>query len=277
MLDLGDIYPATVEVKNSAGALVNATTMTFTFTLPDATTTSPAPSNPSIGRYEHDLLTTQLGLHRFRAVATGPNAAWADVFTVHSLEAFAFVGLAEVKEHLNIPAADTSADEELRGFILSSCEVVEDIVGVVARRTFTQTLSGRGEPALLLSRRPVIAVTSVTVDGTAVTDYSVTPHGVLTRTTAYRAGRWPSGVDNIVVTYTAGRTSVPAGGLDGTKELIRINWRPQQGGNYSPFNQGRGDEHGQQARGAGEIRLGFFVPNTVMQRLQPSARGPHVA
>lgn len=275
MLDLGDIYPATVEVRNSAGVLVNAATMTFTFTLPDATTTSPAPSNPSTGRYEHDLLTTQLGLHRFRAVATGPNAAWADVFTVHSLEAFALVGLAEVKDHLNIPAADTSADEELRGFILSACDVVEDVVGVVARRSFTQTLSGRGERSLLLSRRPVISVTSVTVDGVALasTDYSVTPHGVLTRT----AGRWPSGVDNIVVVYVAGRSVVPAGVLDGTKELIRINWRPQQGGNYSPFNQGRGDDFGQQARGAGEIRLGFFVPNTVMQRWQPSARGPHVA
>lgn len=275
LLDLGDIYPATVEVRNAAGVLVNAASVTFTFTLPDQSTSSPAPANPSTGRYEHDLVTSQLGLHRFRAVSTAPASAFADVFNVHSLEAFAFVGLAEVKKHLNIPATITTYDEELRDFTLSACEVVEDIVGPVARRTFTQTFSGRGERTILLSRRPVMSVISVTVDGTAVTDFSVTPHGVLTRATAYSAGSWPSGVDNIVVQYVAGRTAASAAAIDGTNELIRINWRPQQGGNFGVFDVG-GDRAGG-APPAGEIRLGFFVPNTVMQRLQPSARGPHVA
>jgi hypothetical protein len=83
-------------------------------------------------------------------------------------------------------------------------------------------------------------------------------------------------VDNIVVTYVPGRTGAAWSVVDATKELIRINWRPQSGGNYSVFDQGRGDDFGQ-GQEPGQIRLGFFVPNTVMQRLQPSARGPHIA
>lgn len=281
MIDLGDTYTLTAEARDAAGTLANATTVALTITLPDGTAVTPSPANPPTvtGKYAHPFVTSMAGRHVARWVFTGavPDQAWTDTFEVAPQASLALVSLADVKTHLNIAADNTDHDDELRGFIASVTDVIEDVVGVVARRTFVETYSGRGERAILLRRRPVVSVTSVVESGTTVaaSDYSVTEAGVLTRASAYSAGRWASGVDNVTVTYVAGRPSTPPSVLDAAKELIRINWRPQQGGNYSVFNGGRADDFGQ--TGAGEVRLGFFVPNTVMQRLQPHSRGPHIA
>ncbi len=273
MIDLGDTVTLAAECRDAAGALANATTVALTVTLPDGTTATPPPTNPpgTTGRYTHPYVTTQSGRHTARWVLTGgvPTQAWTDVFDVAPANPIALVGLERIKNRLKIPLATTVHDEDLRALIASVTDVIEDIVGVVVRRSFTETYSGQGGSAILLRRRPVVSVTSVTVNGTLVNDYSVNPAGVLTR-----AGRWPAGADNITATYVAGRVAPSASVLDGAEDLIRINWRPQVGGNHSVFDGGRSDDS---AAGQGEIRLGFFVPNTVMQRLQPSARGPHIA
>lgn len=280
MLDLGDTATLTAPtVRDADGEPANADTVTLTVTLPDGTTDPQTVTNPpaTIGQYTHPYLIVQHGRHVVRWTFTGsvPDQAYADVFSAADSSWPALVGLIEVKEHLNYPASDTTDDEELRGFILSASEVVEDITGVTSRREFTETYSG-GERAILLRRRPVLGVSAVTVDGTVVDagDYTVSSSGIL----AHRFGRWPRGFRNVEVTYEAGRVAVSASVLDATKELIRINWRPQAGGNHPVFDGGRTDEFGApEFIGQGEVRLGFFVPNTVMQRLMPSARAPHVA
>lgn len=275
MYDVGDVYPAVFEVRDGSGNLTIASATTFTFTLPDGTATSPVtPANPTTGIYTYNFPITQAGLHRFRGVSTNPDTSSVDVFNVASAEWPAFVGLAEVKNHLNIPATTMTYDDELRAFILSACEVVESIVGPVARRTVTETHSG-GTSSIWLSSSQVLSVTAVTENGVSVAPSAYALSGNrLTRRADYWDIPWAAGSGNITVTYVAGRASVPWAVLDGTKELIRLNWRPQTGGSGSVFNQG-GDDSGQ--AGGGEIRLGFFIPNTVMQRLQPSALGPLVA
>lgn len=272
MWDLGDTVPLAVTVRDAAGDPANAASIALVVTLPDQTVDNLVVTNPpaQTGLYGYDYVPALVGMYRVAWAATSPIAAYRDVFHVTD-GGVSFIGLAEAKRHLNMPAATTTHDEELRDFIASACEVAEDIVGVVSRRTFTETYSGRGDRAILLRRRPVVSVVSVTVDGTVVTDWSVTEHGVLTRT----AGSWPRGVDNVVAVYVAGRAQVPAAVLDGTRELIRINWRPQQGGNFGVFNSSTSRPG--ESPPAGEVRLGFFIPNTVMQRFHPSARGPHVA
>lgn len=120
MYDIGDVYPATVTIRDVNGTPTPATGMTFTFALPDGTTITPSPSNPTTGVYTYDLPITQRGLHRFRAAATTPAAAYNDAFTAVDTTWPAFVGLGEVKQHLNIPTTTTTDDEELRGFILSA-------------------------------------------------------------------------------------------------------------------------------------------------------------
>lgn len=249
----------------------------LTVTKPDGTTDTPAVTNPPAvtGEYTHAYVPAQGGRHTWRLTFTGvvPDQAHGDVFHVWPSANTWILGLAEAKDHLNMAQTDTSQDEELRRAIAGVSAVVEDIVGIVARRTVVQTLSGRGTSALLLSRLPVISVTSIVEDAVtlAATDYTVTEHGVLTRLAASVRWRWPVGVNNIVVTHVAGRVVVADNILDGARELLRVNFRPQLGGNRSPF-----DTAGPPAE-PGQMRLGFFVPNAVMERLHGSARGPHIA
>jgi hypothetical protein len=279
MFDLGEPVPLGVDVTDAAGDLVDADTITLTVTLPDGTAVTPTVPNPptTTGKYQYDYVTVQAGLHRYRFATTTPTTAYADVFNVVSADWPAIVGLAETKKHLNIEPDDTSADEELRGFILSASAVVEDVVGAVARRTVVETCSG-GSGLVRLATVPVLSVDQVLADGTLVDpgDYSFAASGMV----VHRWGCWPTGLRNVEVTYTAGRLVVPPNLLDGVKELIRINWRPQEGGNYSPFDGGGEDDFGvsRATEGSlqGQIRLGFFVPNTVTERLMPQRRGPVV-
>jgi hypothetical protein len=276
--DLGDTVTIARTCRDAAGAAANATTVVLTVTLPDGTTATPAVANPpgTTGQYTVGYVPTQVGRYAWRMTFTGvvPDQAHSDVFHVWPAVNTWIVGLAEVKDTLNIDQANTSQDEELRRTIAGATAVVEDIVGVVARRSFTQTFSGRGTSTLLLSRRPVIPpMTTVVEDGVtlAASDYTVTEHGVLTRLAGGTRWRWPVGVDNIVATHNGGRAIVGDNILDGTRDLIRVNFRPQIGGNRSPFDNATDRAE------PGQMRLGFFVPNSVMERLHGSARGPHVA
>lgn len=279
MYDLGDTVTIARTCLNAAGVPANATTVTLAIIKPDGTVDTPTVTNPpaQTGLYTVGYVPVQAGRHTYRITFTGvvPDQAHIDLFHVWPSANAWIVGLAETKDQLNISQADTSQDEELRRAIAGASAVVEDIVGVVAQRSFVQTFSGRGTRALLLSRRPVISVTTVVEDALtlAATDYTVTEHGVLTRVASLAAWRWPVGVYNIVVTHTAGRVIVPDNILEGTRDLIRVNFRPQLGGNRSPFDT-VSDRPGSDP---GQMRLGFFVPNTVMERLHGSARGPHVA
>lgn len=277
MYDLGAVVPLGIDVRDGSGNLADAETVALTITLPSGTSATPTVANPptSTGRYAVDYVTTAPGRHVVRWTTENPATAYMDVFHV-AADWVAIVGLAETKRHLNIPADDTTMDEELRGFIASASLVVEDIVGVVARRVFTETDSG-GSRHIVLAHSPVLDIVEVTADGTVVDpgDYTSSPSGLLAR----RSGTWPGGLRNISITYMAGRTVVEANIIDATKELIRINWRPQVGGNYSAFDGGRGDDFSNAAVEAsmqGNLRLGFFVPNTVVQRLSPNQRGPVV-
>jgi hypothetical protein len=278
MLDLGDIYQVAVAIRDEGGTLVSPSTAVLTIALPDGTTDTPTvPLPPSeVGIIRVDYTTVQPGRHSWRLATTGPMTAHVDAFNVVSSDWAAIVGLSETKRHLRIPESDTVDDEELRGFILSASAVVEDIVGKVARRSVTETNNG-GDRHIVLDHSPVLDVVEVLVDGVLVDagDYTASPSGLLAR----RSGRWPAGHHNITATYVVGREVVPANVINGTLDLIRVNWRPQAGGNYSAFDGGSGDDFGSaglEASLQGNLRLGFFVPNTVVQRLQPDQRAPVV-
>ncbi|WFE45308.1 hypothetical protein [Verrucosispora sp. WMMD1129] len=278
MVDVGGTVRLQHTVRDAAGEPADPATATLQVRLPDGTVAEPPVTLPTDGSglLVHDFVATVPGRHVVTWSTTVPATAYADVVNAVDSEWSAIVGLAEVKRHLNIPATDTTDDEELRGFILSASAVVEDVVGVVARRTVTETASG-GSRHIILERPPVLEVAEVLADGQAVDagDYTWSPSGLLAR----RSGSWPSGLRNVEIMYVAGKTVVPHNIVDATLELIRINWRPQAGGNYSSFDGGRGDDFGNaglEASLQGNLRLGFFVPNTVIQRLQPDQRGPVV-
>jgi hypothetical protein len=86
--------------------------------------------------------------------------------------------------------------------------------------TVTDTIDGPGTPELLLSLRPANTITSVTVNGTALTNtnndaWTLDPDaGILTRGDGRgepdHAAAWPRGRRNIVVVYTGGNATIPA-------------------------------------------------------------------
>lgn len=83
---------------------------------------------------------------------------------------------------------DTDDDAVLLGMIArASSAIADETRRVFGIETVTETLDGTGTRLLGLSRAPIIAVSAVTEDGTAITDYSIedAEAGAL-----YRANGW---------------------------------------------------------------------------------------
>jgi hypothetical protein len=273
--DLGDVVPLGTTVEDAAGALANAGNMALTITLPDASTVTAATVAPtSTGTYAYDYATTQAGRHTARWVATGLNAgAYVDVFDVRAAMPPMLFSLAAAKAKLNIPAASTDDDEELREFIEATTQCVEYFVGALVRRTVTQVVSG-GRPAVVLHTTPVLTVTSVVglqssqeaVD-VAVLD-AAGDTGVVWRTDglAFPVGsyRW---------TYTVGRTAVPANVSLAAKLILQHMWRTQRAGRRGGL-PGGGDDYSVTEPIPG---LGYAVPNRALELLGADRLPPGMA
>lgn len=153
------------------------------------------------------------------------------------------VTVAEVKAELN--TTSTADDTELQGFIDAATSVVENITGPVASTAYTERHDG-GQPAIVLTRYPVITVDSITeydTQGTGTTlnqeplgtatytddGYRVDlPVGVLTRTAGGIVTRFAPGTANVVVSYHAGQSTVPAAVRMAALEFIRRWWTSSQ-------------------------------------------------
>lgn len=229
--DLGDQVPLAVTIEDADGNAVNAGAVTLTLTLPDGSTVTPLVTNPSTGNYAATYTPTLPGRHIVNWVATGANAAaFHDVFSV-SDAGIAVVSLAEAKRHLNITS--TSSDEELRRMIEVAAVVGEHYTGrVFGRRVVTERMSG-GFAQIVLSKVPVISVTSVTENGATMpaSSYLLTSGtgGVLTRLSSNIFHQWKPGAYNIEVSYVAGYAQQPAPDRQGCLELLRHMWETQRG------------------------------------------------
>lgn len=233
IVDLGETFSSDMfEVRDSAGALANAGTVTATITLPDGTTTSPAVANPAIGKYTFDYLTVQAGLHRYLVHATGGVLGslvrrWSDSFDV--TDAVPLISVREALAHLRATGVITgSADlEQLRVLCLVATSSVErDLNRVLVRRTLTKQWTVGPQPVSL--RMPVASITSVTIDGGAAIDatgYRVDEHGLLWSRYGWGSGYWPG---MATVTYVAGDASPDPVARQAAKNLIQSMWQASQ-------------------------------------------------
>jgi uncharacterized phiE125 gp8 family phage protein len=168
------------------------------------------------------------------------------------------VSMRDVRDHLNITG--DSDDAELRSFVLAATAAIEARVGPMARRSVTEVHNG-GVSGILLRQPPALAVTSATENGVAVagSGYSLSPGGgVLTRVSGFSRSTWVSGFANVSVTYTAGRTSIPADLRQAVLELVRHLWATQRGTMNARRN---GDDFV-----AGQ---GYTMPNRVLELISP--------
>jgi hypothetical protein len=193
--------------------------------------------------------------------------------------------LADVKAGLNDFTGTTGNDAELQDFIDGMTEVVQYLVGPVIPTSFTEQHDG-GAPHVLLHHGPVLSVTSVdewdgrihytitqqdlnvatTFDGYGFTVNLET--GVLTRRSSGMQCRFAPGVQNIIVTYQAGRASVPPSIKRATVELVRINYQQTQQGGAPKYGQTSAYDDTVDATSV----MGYLVPNRVMEMLMAQKR-----
>ncbi len=85
----------------------------------------------------------------------------------------------------------------------ASAELEQLTSRIFVTRTVTDTLDGQGRPDLWLSRRPIVSVTSVTMDGALVDPGRYVVDATLGRL-RMPAGSWTVGIANLVAVYSAG-------------------------------------------------------------------------
>jgi hypothetical protein len=67
----GQIMSVIAQIKDRNGQLADASTVTITWTRPDATTTAPAVTHDATGIYHADVTLNQVGTWSYASVSTG--------------------------------------------------------------------------------------------------------------------------------------------------------------------------------------------------------------
>jgi hypothetical protein len=259
--DLGDLVPLSFQIRDTTGALANATTVTLNITQPDSTISGPFTlTSATTGVYNYDYLPVQVGRHVARCVATGANASsFSDAFDVAPADMGAVISLADAKGHLNIQS--TINDDELRLYLSAVTNLVEAQVGLVVPRTFTEVMGAFN--SIVLDHEPVISVTSMlTTAGVDLSGYFALNGEAgmlqLIPTTigypfAYRPYNFPGQpLDRlyyqgllpfyqgqpITVTYQAGRQVVPAGWQLAARMILNELWASRRGAMAMPARGG---------------------------------------
>jgi len=245
IVDLGETYSSDVfEVRDAAGVLAAAGTVTCDLTFPDATTAAPfAVPSIAVGRYAFDFTPVgpqiQAGTHPFTITATGGALGsllrkWTDSYDV-DLEAPLISTRAAIR-HLRGQDVIVGEEriEELRWLCSSTSAAVEGDLGrVLARRAVVERHDG-GRGAIVLRRSPVASVTSVVESGTTLTGGSgvawvldeVAPILYAGGTDSPR--QWTCGRQNVVVTYVAGYVDPPRVARSVALNVVAAMWQESQ-------------------------------------------------
>lgn len=254
MIEIGDPVTLSTTVYAVDGVTpADATLVVLTVTAPDQTASTPAVNHPGFGLYNGTLTVTQTGTYLVSWVATGTNAgAQSSSFEVES-SLYGIVSLEEVKARLNITR--TTDDDLLRTLILEASDLCESSEGTgkVWRRTVvTGEKANGGGGSITFLRRPVLSVTSMTIDGAAATvsDYDVESWRISSPYGTIGAGGRRQGV---TLNYIAGATSVPNGVRQGVIELVRHLYGTKRGGSNLP----------RQEEPDYTESLGYLIPNRV--------------
>ncbi len=269
--EVGQTITWGLKTYDSAGALGDVGTgPTATVTKPDGTTTSAVVTKTATGTYSATYTASAVGRWLCRWSGSGLNAGglpYTDLAIVGDYSRL-IIPLGEARAALNLPAGQVANDDEVRNVVAAATEVIEDIVGPVAGDTVTDTFSGRWRYALPLTRMAT-GITEVTEDGVTLdplVDYALDEHGMLHRGTSIGSMAWSgSGIANVVVEYTVGRTITPASVLEAARDLVRHLYGRQQSGR--PMLGSLADP------GMVTTPSGFAVPNAVLELCKPHRAG----
>jgi hypothetical protein len=239
VLCVGQVYETSITVRDLDTAPL---TVALTITKPDQTVVTPP---PVIGAWvqsgrdytaKYDYTLTVPGLHQFAWLTTGPGTAPPPNF-VNVRRYASIISLEDAKDHLNMSRDRTTDDSELTRFMMASTEVVEDKIGPVVPRAFTDQVEMAGYPArLVLPRRPVLQVQKVASvwAGGPVWDNVATPGLLAVEGVAglvYQPSMMPFWWGPWDVTSLYGRAEIAERWEQAAKEQLRHLWQTQRGSN----------------------------------------------
>lgn len=236
------------------------------------------PVADSTGQYHQDILAADLlqnGHYQWSAVAAGsvtdPAVGAFDVFDPFEVRV---ISQADAKEMLNIPAATTTYDTELDGWIASIEAGLERFTGgPVVNRTITERVEATsGYTVLCVRQRPLVSLQSVVNVGSGqplalddMTDLDVNAGTIRRRLGWPFFGPFYQYLPVFDVTYTAGwGTAVPAAFNSFARIVIQHLWETKRGPIAMPM--------------AGEQPVavpgfGFAIPNRAAELLNGSQDG----
>lgn len=213
----------------------------------------------SVGNYHYDFTPTTLsGVYQFAFIGSGANASTqrTDVFTVVPAASGALISLADAIEQLNkaatSPNPKSTDNSEILNYIASASQVVASVCGYTTPVQFSDftdvgwgSLTPTGAYAsgyvpIILNRLPILSVQSVVPQF-----YNAAPADISKIVIDAEAGVvWlPTTalfLGPCLVTYTAGRASMPPNVLQNLQNACRIIvqhlWETQRGpaGNPRP-------------------------------------------
>lgn len=274
--DLGDVVPLGITTFNDAsGDPEDAASVTLAITKPDGTAVTPAPTLTHVtgsGVWTYNYPTTAAGRHRYAFTVTGTATVSGGVdtgtFDVWPADPRFIVDPSEIREELSVRTGSTVDDDELRLYCAAATALVEEIAGTVLSATLVETHDG-GKRAVLLDERPT-AITSVVVNGVAATDYVADlASGIVYAGSQSSPSTFSSGRQNVVVTYTAGSSTVDANVVLAARIIIAHLYQVGQQG-----RRGRNSNDD-----VAVLSSGFAVPRRAVELLRNRAayRMPGIA
>lgn len=172
------------------------------------------------------------------------------------------VPLADVKRHLDMTT--TENDAELQAFIDAAEARLTYEVGPLTAASVTEKHDG-GRDRLLLHTYPIVTVDAVTINGAALDVTTLDVDGA----SGIVYGTFNGGRRGVIVSYTAGRTTLPADLRQAVLELVAHLWESQRGS--APAAGGFGDTD--------PPPTGTFpgLPYAVQKLIEPHRRAATVA
>lgn len=272
--DLGSAVRLTATCTDPGGTPATAATALLTVTLPDGTTVIPTvPAPVETGQYVVDYVTESPGQHAVRWLFTDPAFAVTDTFDVRPAAPRLILSLADARSHLRITTPADDAD--LREWLESITEGVENLAGAVVRRTVTEkhSVPFRGAGSLMLRTVPVLELVSlvpVLVGGWTYTpaEFDLDPTGVL-----QRIDRAPI-YGPLRITTVVGRMVTPASITSASRIILRHLWRTRYGSSRALPSVGGDDDFLVTEPIPG---FGYAIPNRALQLLEPFRLPPGLA
>ena len=127
-----------------------------------------------------------------------------------------FASSISIKRMLGIPSAVTTHDDAIGDLLDAVDQIVLDELNLTAATSTTYTdkldVTSSGQRMINTTKRPVLSVAALTIAGTAFvegTDYKI-DNSIGMITLMPMGNVLPVGTEKVVITYTAGFSSVPA-------------------------------------------------------------------